>query len=356
MKIQKHIKAKKEISPRIWMCIFLCSVLLILLLTALAVVWLDPFFHYHPPLADYYYNIDSERYQNDGIMRHFDYDAVITGTSMTENFKTSEADGLFDARFIKVPYSGGSFYDVSEGLERALKTHRVRYVIRSLDYNFLASEWDRSEGNRNAFYLYDDHYYNDVEYLFNKDVLIKYCLPMLEKRSKGEAGGCTSFDEFANFSDGFADAKRPVFKTDLSAGKKVPYNEKDRKKLKENLEKNIIRQAVENPNTEFDLFFPPYSVAYWQSKYEDGTYDKYMEEEKETIELLLDIPNIKLFSFNEERDITTNCELYSDDLHYSEDINTKILDWISRDIHRLTKDNYEDYLEWERGHLFKYDR
>lgn len=40
-------------------------------------------------------------------MRNFEYDAIIIGTSMTENFKTSEADALFAASFIKVPFSGG---------------------------------------------------------------------------------------------------------------------------------------------------------------------------------------------------------------------------------------------------------
>ena len=41
----------------------------------------DPFFHFHKPLSGLAYPIDSERYQNDGISRHFTYDAVITGTS-----------------------------------------------------------------------------------------------------------------------------------------------------------------------------------------------------------------------------------------------------------------------------------
>ena len=49
----------------------------------------DPFFHFHGPAEGLSYALDSERYQNDGISRHFTYDAVMTGTSMTENFKAS---------------------------------------------------------------------------------------------------------------------------------------------------------------------------------------------------------------------------------------------------------------------------
>ena len=40
---------------------------------------IDPFFHYHKPLEGLSYPLNNERYQNDGIVKHFDYDAVITG-------------------------------------------------------------------------------------------------------------------------------------------------------------------------------------------------------------------------------------------------------------------------------------
>lgn len=49
-------------------------------------------YHYHAPLEDFAYLLDrnNERYQNYGILSHFSYDTIITGTSLTENFKSSE--------------------------------------------------------------------------------------------------------------------------------------------------------------------------------------------------------------------------------------------------------------------------
>lgn len=63
----------------------------LLTLAALAgiTIYVDPLFHYHAPLGSLQYPLYDERYMNDGIVRHFDYDAIITGSSMTENFKTS---------------------------------------------------------------------------------------------------------------------------------------------------------------------------------------------------------------------------------------------------------------------------
>ena len=89
-----------------WLCATLAVTLLLLCLFAVPTAYIDPLFHYHAPLEQYQYPLTEERYQNDGIVRHFTYDGIITGTSMTENFKTSEADALFDAHFIKVPLAG----------------------------------------------------------------------------------------------------------------------------------------------------------------------------------------------------------------------------------------------------------
>ena len=72
------------------------SMIAILLLGAAGlVIWIDPFFHYHAPFDGISYVLEDERYQNDGIARHFDYELLIIGTSMCENFRTSQAEELF---------------------------------------------------------------------------------------------------------------------------------------------------------------------------------------------------------------------------------------------------------------------
>ncbi len=59
------------------------SVLLGSLFLMVLVFWIfDPYFHYHKPFPFVSYRLYDERYINDGISRHFDYDAIITGTSM----------------------------------------------------------------------------------------------------------------------------------------------------------------------------------------------------------------------------------------------------------------------------------
>lgn len=50
-------------------------------------VIMDPYFHYHKPFEWQKHGWWQERYINDGILKHFDYNAIIAGTSMVENFK-----------------------------------------------------------------------------------------------------------------------------------------------------------------------------------------------------------------------------------------------------------------------------
>jgi len=108
-------------NSKIWSILCIGIVLVVLMVFALPTAFIDPFFHFHAPREALSYPLNNQRYQNDGIVRHFDYDALITGTSMTENFRTTEFDALFDSKAIKVCYSGGTFPELVSNLEQALE-------------------------------------------------------------------------------------------------------------------------------------------------------------------------------------------------------------------------------------------
>lgn len=87
-----------------WLITFLTITLSMVIIVCSITIYVDPYMHYHKPLTDkFYYNINNQRSQNNGIVKHFEYDAIITGTSMTENFYASEVDRIFECKSIKVP-------------------------------------------------------------------------------------------------------------------------------------------------------------------------------------------------------------------------------------------------------------
>ena len=112
------------LSGKKWTAAFIAVLLALLMGMGAVTAVIDPYFHYHKPLERYQYVIENQRYQNNGIVKHFDYDAVITGTSMSENFKTSEMNEIFGVNAVKVPFSGSSYREINDNL--------VVVIIRSL--------------------------------------------------------------------------------------------------------------------------------------------------------------------------------------------------------------------------------
>lgn len=166
----------------------------------------DPFFHFHKPKTDsYFYPLNNQRSQNDGIVRNFEYDGLITGTSMAENFKTSEAEKFFGGNFIKVPYSGGSYKEINDNLKVALShNNNLNKIIRGLDMGkfFDKKDYMREDLGTYPLYLYDDNIFNDVQYIFNRDVIFSRVYPMIKENvEESFTGGITTFDTYSNWMD-----------------------------------------------------------------------------------------------------------------------------------------------------------
>ena len=178
MDTQKQENGTEDMRYGRWLWFTVGAVLAMLVMLGGLVVWVDPFFHYHMPLEHLAYPIDSERYQNDGISRNFTYDAVLTGTSMKENFKASRFDSLFGVSSVKIPYAGGYYKEVDQAVRRALSYNpQVKVVCRSLDRSFLFYQKDQQNpAAPSPDYLTDDNPFNDVNYIFNKEVIFGTCL------------------------------------------------------------------------------------------------------------------------------------------------------------------------------------
>lgn len=119
----------------------LIGLVLCLLSVGLINYCVDPFYHYHKPYFGFQPLVYNERYQNPGIVTHFDYDALIIGSSMTENFRTSEFDKTFNCKTVKVPYAGERTGSYNLIFEKAFSTHKIRKVFMGLDMFSLISPY-----------------------------------------------------------------------------------------------------------------------------------------------------------------------------------------------------------------------
>ena len=340
-----------------WTLICLLAAGLILLLAAAVMAVVDPLFHFHGPLEGLRYAIYDERYQNDGIVRHFDYDAVITGTSMTENFKASEFDELFGVNAVKVSYSGATFRELRENLERAFQTHPdIKCVLFSLDNFCLTAEGDDLMYEGYPAYLYDDDPVNDVNYLLNKDILLDHLTETMAYTAYGLE--TTGFDEYANWMKYYEFGKEAVlslYERPEAKWKISPFGPEDRQRLEENLEGNILSLTRAHPDTTFYLFFPPYSVVWWDQEQRLGTLEGTIDRQQAAAEMLLGEDNIRLFGFCDAFDVTGDLSLYKDLAHYNEDINSQMLRWMAAGEHALTAADLDGYIARIRDWYGAYD-
>ena len=127
--------------------------------------------------------------------------------------------------------------------------------------------------------------------------------------------------------------------------------------LRQNLETNVLTIIREHPDVEFYLFFPPYSICWWDTLNQKGTavLERRIDMEKYAIEKMLQYENVRLFSFFNKYDLICNLDNYVDDIHYTGDVNNLILQWMKSGEYELTKENYEDYIAKERAFYTSYD-
>lgn len=334
---------------------------LILLFVSLGLIggfvfFVDPYFHYHKPMLNYYV-LNNQRYHNDGIAKNFDYDAIITGTSMTENFKTSELDRLFNVNSVKMSFSGGSFKEINDNLEVAINNNEnVKMVVRCLDLYLLADCYDKMSYDSELYptYLYDNDYFNDVNYLFNKLIIFE-SLDILIKDIKKEKS--TTFDEYSSWNDNFIYSKEQVDLRYTRLDKSSEYNisNEDYENIKGNILINVVKLASEHPNIQFYYYFPPYSIYYWDKQNQVGNMKRQLDIIEYATELILEQPNIHLYSFIDEYDIVTNLNNYKDYEHHSGEINSLILQKMKNGEDLLSKNNYKDYFKNVRNYYYTHN-
>ncbi len=335
-----------------WFLGMILNLTIVFTVCILCVFIIDPFMHYRKATHGLIFHTttetDVESCLNSGIIKNFEYNAVITGSSMTENFKTSEFDSLFDVHSVKLPLSGSTFKDINDLSEKALVCNpNLKMILRGLDLSKMNTDKDSAQYNICLDYLYDDNSINDVNYLLSKNALFKGCMIDLFvalTRGKSEF----SFDRYANWNDGFDFGKETVLSTYVRQDKAdcvILLSDEEREQIRGNVEQNIVELVKKYPNTEFILFLTPYSICYWDGLSQTGTVRKEIQIQQEVIELLLPYPNIELYSFCDDFELVSDLDNYRDQAHYGEDVNTDILRWIAQGRGKLTGDNYEAYLE-----------
>lgn len=271
-------------------------------------------------------------------------------------------DMLFGTHSVKVPYSGGSYKEINDSLKKALANNpALKTILRGLDMSRFMEDKDALRYDLGEFpvYLYDSNPFNDVKYIFNRDILFTRVWSMtMENNRENFRGGITSFDTYSNWMASCTFGVKTVCPEGITVqdpGNPVHLSDAEKQTVLDTTRQNITSLAEKYPEVSFYYFFTPYSVVWWKTLVDSGTIYKHLEAEELIIKEILQYDNIKLYSFNTLTNITTDLNHYKDSLHYGSWINSLMLKYMKEGVCLLTTDNYEQYLEEELRFYTSYD-
>ena len=286
-----------------------------------------------------------ERYQNPGLAKNWDYDTIIIGTSMTENFLPSVVGKELGGKVMKLSMEGSTADEHHKMAQVALRTGKVKKILWGLDYFSLkANSYDNS--SKFPEYMYDDKLWNDYKYLFNYSVFEQF-FASLKARYDGLKQ--QNLEYLNNWNRIVTYGKDRVGKAYSKANLEETYfglNEESLDVVKKSFNDNILALVKDNPDVEFYVYYPPYSVLRQTVWYDTNSarFENQIQMRKWMYEQFSKYPNVKLYDFQAADEWTYDLDLYKDLSHHKQDVNTWIAEAIGRDDpkYRVTDQNVDE--------------
>ncbi|WDL69984.1 hypothetical protein IP364_00490 [Helicobacter winghamensis] len=321
----------------------------------------DPLQIYHKPyFRETTFSSDMRR-QALGIIKHYDFNSYILGSSMLENTSAKEASEKLGGKWVNISPADSSIKERAIILKYLFQNRNPQTIIYSLD-----AFSDEVKTKPNFQLLYDDSLLNDFEAYLNDRFIIcaltfsrkEKCIGkkdletllqwIKEEKHTQRLGGFENWikfnpDIFKENLKGFAQAKPVEFNTD-----KIDTNKQQ--KLLNSFTLSFIK---EHPYTKFHLILPPYSRFHFKIN------SKAFIERKKIIYYLLhqtkDLKNVTVYGFD-TLDYADNIANYAGDtIHYANDMNSLQLSAIQNKTHILTLDNMESYFDTLEQKIQDYD-
>lgn len=315
---------------------------LFLLLIAGIVVLLDPFYHYHAPLKGLKAVLEERDYEVAGTLRHFDYEGVILGTSIAENYNTDQFRQNFGPDFVKAIRASGSNADLLWYLDLAYENRELKQVFYFLDLFSLEKTTTPTFSESSTDFLTNQNPFDDIEYLWNKDVLFKK-IPLQLAYSF-----VLDYDE----GNAYSWYQTKTFHSDeiLSRYSPAPYL-KEQAPIEavdplflENL--SLLEQRIAaHPETDFTICFSPISIFWWDNEFREGRLEQDLWKLQTITERLTAYGNVTVYFFQGDTDIIKNPDHYMDVLHFSEAVNRLLCDRIATGEGRVTATSLPAKLE-----------
>ncbi|HEX4857740.1 MAG TPA: hypothetical protein VFV17_01900 [Usitatibacteraceae bacterium] len=291
----------------------------------------DPFQQYRlaaPGAA--YFPRTLQRHINPGLAKNADYQFVISGSSMMENYDLAEVGRRCGLKAINLATSAISAHEQRAILEVALRHRKPRKVLMTLDFNSFAAPIDGSLPEITEplpVHLYDDNPLNDYRYLLSGPVAMR-SLAILAGRPERGANISTRFDAAWSWVHEAQFARERAVRGLDPADLNRNYRQGPRtfEHMRASFETNIVPLLEANPDTEFNLVYPPYSILVWADFVQRQQLDLTLAFKAWVFSRVGALPNVRVFDLQAERAITHDLDRYNDMYHFDPAVNLLLID------------------------------
>lgn len=321
-----------------WCSLFVICVVFFITICFLITYKYDPFYKYDQRKQwDKYTTVKKEKFLAVGLIKNFDYDSLLIGSSMVENFDMDYFRSKMKCNIIKVPLEGIEIKETLELLNKASEVGKAKKYYVSIDIAKFATE---KEISRIPDYLLNDSFLYDLKYALNYEswfrfypfnmpfsIVEKINLPFIPKilnTWEMRYGGPLDIDNKDNW------AKYYTFDADIVLNNynsgKYSVSVINLVGLEDRMKRNIDNffTTLNISDAEYNFFLPPYSILFWDNAQKLGYYDVY----KRVIDYFVfkaKEKNMNVYDF-QTAEFISDLNNYKDTTHYSPKINNWMVD------------------------------
>lgn len=295
----------------------------------------DPFQHYRKPTwyePRFYRTL--QRHIDPGLAKQYDYDTVITGSSMMENYSNAEAGQLLGGKAINLAMGAATAYELRHLLGTIFAAGKAKHVVFDVNFNaFAGSPTAQVVPEPLPLYLYDDAWWNDGRYLLQAQTLQRSTEILLGAGARHARPA----DHPWAWSDEYEFSKQSVLRgLDLgNINRDFRQGPRTLEGMRTSFEANLLPLFRAHPEVRFSLVYPPYSALVWKDFAQRKQVEVSLAFKRYLFDAVKPLPNVALHDFQSRRDWVTNLDNYKDIYHFSPAISRAMLESIAAGTDRV---------------------
>lgn len=314
-----------------WVTTTISLFLVMLLILGSITFVVDPLYQYRYDENDNYYL--NSKFSCAGLIKNYPYDSVMLGSSMTQNFDPDVFEKKMGLDLLKVNIGGMTVPETCFYLEYINRHSDCKKVFFSVDLQRFATPPDEAEFNIPQYLI--NGYEDDYRYLLGSEVYTRF-LPV-DLLIKGleianieipySFEKATDIDELGSWYEDYSYGEDVVL-NHLQTNGFGAYDIEAKglgASVNENIDLLIETLSALDKDTEYILFFPPYSSLFWVYAKQNGIFEIFCDAKERIFELAQELENVTIFDFH-NLELTADFENYRDISHYTKDINDYLVE------------------------------